>query len=63
VAVNGPQDLQKRRQKQIEMAAMQQHITKASPLSITNTQTNIPGGDIRPTPHTPKSMGNRCPNP
>ena len=28
VAVNGPQDLQKRRQKQIEMAAMQQHISK-----------------------------------
>jgi hypothetical protein len=31
VAVNGPQDLQKRRQKQIEMAAMQQHISKVSP--------------------------------
>jgi hypothetical protein len=28
--VNGPQDLQKRRQKQIEMAAMQQHISKVS---------------------------------
>ena len=30
MAVNGPQDLQKRRQKQIEMAAMQQHISKVS---------------------------------
>jgi hypothetical protein len=35
VAVNGPQDLQKRRQKQIEMAAMQQHVTKVRPLVFT----------------------------
>lgn len=30
VLVNGPQDLQRRRQKQIEMAAMQQHVSKVS---------------------------------
>lgn len=34
VLVNGPQDLQRRRQKQIEMAAMQQHVSKVSPGSI-----------------------------
>ena len=74
VLVNGPQDLQRRRQKQIEMAAMQQHVSKVSHAASLGyrlqlgrcfrcgSRSHVLGDKLSSTPHSSKSMGDRCPN-